>query len=192
MNELHLPWLELAILVPLVGAWWTGRLSDTSRARSASLAVAAVTLVLSTSAWIDFESLFTFEAHDHWDVVRDLIGREELVIDQLNAPLLPLTSLLFFLTMLATPRVKFGKYSFPLALVSLSSTLAVLSCKETWMLIALLGLNTIPMYWDLKSRGRSTRVFMLHVGASWLCMLVGAVLDAAGRPVGSMAGPSFS
>ena len=97
------------------------------------MAVAGITFLLALAGWIDFETLFSFEAHDHWDVVKSIIGRDEFVIDKLNAPLLPLTALLFFLTMLATPRVKFGKYSFALGLLSLSSTLAVLSCKETWL-----------------------------------------------------------
>ncbi|MDZ4851732.1 MAG: proton-conducting transporter membrane subunit [Pirellulaceae bacterium] len=176
MNELHLPWLELAILVPTIAAIWVGRIHESSRARTASLAVAAITLFLTTACWIDFESLVTFEAHDHWDLVRAIIGRNELVIDKLNAPLLPLTTLLFFLTMLATPRVKFGKYSFSLGLLSLSSTLAVLSCRETWLLITFLAVNAIPMYVDLRSRGKSTRIFAFHIGLSLVCFIAGAVI----------------
>lgn len=174
MNELHLPWLELCILVPALASPWVGRILDVSRARSASLVVAATTLLLALAGWIDFETLFAFEAHDHWDVVKSVIGREEFVIDKLSAPLLPLTALLFFLTMLATPRVKFGKYSFALGLFSLSSTLAVLSCKETWLLITLLVVNAIPMYVDLRTRKRSTRVFVFHIGLSMILMILGA------------------
>lgn len=174
MNELHLPWLELGILVPAMASLWVGRILDVTRARAASLAVAGTTFLLALAGWIDFETLFSFEAHDHWDVVKSIIGRDEFVIDKLNAPLLPLTALLFFLTMLATPRVKFGKYSFALGLLSLSSTLAVLSCKETWLLIALLVLNTIPMYIDLRTRRKSTRVFLVHIGFSLVLMTTGA------------------
>jgi len=175
MNELHLPWLELCILVPAVSSLWVGRIPDAAQARSAGLAVAGATLFLALAGWIDFESLFSFEAHDHWDVVKSLLGRDEFVIDKLNAPLLPLTALLFFLTMLATPRVKLGKYSFALALLSLSSTLAVLSCKETWLLIALVGVNAIPMYADLRTRKKPTRVFLFHIGLSLVLMVLGAV-----------------
>jgi len=174
MNELHLPWLELCILVPALASLWVGRIREAKRARSASLAIAATTFAIALAAWIDFETLFKFEAHDHWDVVKSIIGREEFVIDKLNAPLLPLTALLFFLTMLATPRVKFGKYSFALGLLSLASTLAVLSCKETWLLIALLAANAIPMYVDLRTRGKSTRIFVFHIGLSLILMVIGA------------------
>ena len=174
MNELHLPWLELCILLPALSSLWVGRIVDVSRARSASLFLSATTLLLALAGWIDYETLFSFEAHDHWDIVKSVIGREEFVIDKLNAPLLPLTALLFFLTMLATPRVKFGKYSFALGLLSLSSTLAVLSCKETWLLITLLLVNAIPMYIDLRTRKRPTRVFVFHIGLSMILMVLGA------------------
>ena len=174
MNELHLPWLELCILLPALASLWVGRIIDVSRARSAGLFFSATTLLLALAGWIDYETLFSFEAHDHWDIVKSIIGREEFVIDKLNAPLLPLTALLFFLTMLATPRVKFGKYSFALGLLSLSSTLAVLSCKETWLLITLLLVNAIPMYIDLRTRKRPTRVFVFHIGLSMSLMVLGA------------------
>ena len=174
MNELHLPWLELCILLPALASLWVGRIVDVLRARSASLFFSATTLLLALAGWIDYETLFSFEAHDHWDIVKSIIGREEFVIDKLNAPLLPLTALLFFLTMLATPRVKFGKYSFALGLLSLSSTLAVLSCKETWLLITLLLVNAIPMYIDLRTRKRPTRVFVFHIGLSMSLMVLGA------------------
>jgi len=160
--------------MPALASLWIGRIREATRARRASLVVAAIVLLLSLAAWVDFETLFSFEAHDHWDIVKSIIGREEFVIDKLNAPLLPLTALLFFLTMLATPRVKFGKYSFGLGLLSLSSTLAVLSCKETWMLIALLAINSMPMYVDLRTRGKSTRVFIFHIGLSIILMILGA------------------
>lgn len=176
MNELHLPWLELCILVPGLAALWVGRMQDPTQARLAGLVVAATTLLLALAGWIDFETLFSFEAHDHWDIVKTVIGREEFVIDKLNAPLMPLTALLFFLTMLATPRVKLGKYSFAMSLLSLSSTLAVLSCKEKWLLIALLIVNTIPMYLDLVARKSLTRVFVVHIGLSLVLLVLGTML----------------
>ncbi len=175
MNELHLPWLELCILVPGLASLWVGRLQEPTQARSASLAIAAITLLLALAGWIDFETLFSFEAHDHWDAVQSLIGREEFVIDKLNAPLMPLTALLFFLTILATPRVKFGKFSFAMSLFSLSSTLAVLSCKETWLLIVLLVINTVPMFMDLRSRNSITTVFVVHIGLSHILMVSGVL-----------------
>ena len=78
MNELHLPWLELCILVPALSSLWVGRILDASQARSAGLSVSAATLLLALAGWIDFESLFAFEAHDHWDVVKSIIGARRI------------------------------------------------------------------------------------------------------------------
>ncbi len=66
MNELHLPWLELCILVPALASLWVGRIREARRARSASLAVSGLTLALALAGFVDFQMLFKFEAHDHW------------------------------------------------------------------------------------------------------------------------------
>src|SRR5687767_3880941 len=72
MNELHLPWLELAILVPAVGALWVGRLRDPDVARRHSIAISILVFVCAVGAWQDFGSLGAFEAHDPWDALWQL------------------------------------------------------------------------------------------------------------------------
>jgi NADH-quinone oxidoreductase subunit M len=70
-----------------------------------------------------------------------------------------------------------------LNLLSLSLLLALLSCRAPWGIIALLGAQVVPPWWELRARNRSTRVFALH-------MLLFIALVAAGWAMISARGPS--
>jgi NADH-quinone oxidoreductase subunit M len=181
MLELHLPWLELAISTPIIGALLAIRNDRPDVIRRRSLAVTAVTLVMTLAAWEDFNTLQTFEAHDHWDIVSPLLGDEALVIDELNAPLLPLAALLYFLMTLATLRTKVARVPFFWKLISLSLTLAMLACRSPWGIIGLMAAQAIPPMVELRSRGKSVRVFAIHMGLFVGMLTCGwAMIDAEG------------
>src|SRR5690606_2723732 len=98
MIELHLPWLELAIAAPALGALLLLRLRDPERVQRLTLLFSGAALLLSIGAWLDFSSLRTFEAHDRWSLCSQLFGTELFVIDELSAPLLPMAALISFVT----------------------------------------------------------------------------------------------
>lgn len=164
MTDLHFPWLELSILIPLLGAGLVSRLRDPVQARTWSVVASGLTLLSAFAAWEDFGLLNANEADDAWHLLPRLFGREVFVIDQLSAPLLPLTALLYVLTIFTTLRTKIRRFSFPWTLASEAITLATLSCKLPWLVIALLALGTIPPWVELRARGESTRVYVLHMG----------------------------
>ena len=186
MLELHLPWLELTIITPLIGALLICRLSDPEVARKRALIVTGLTLFLALGAWEDFSTLHTFEAHDHWDVISPVLGDDAVVIDELSAPLLPLAALLYFLMTLSTLRTKVRRFPFAWTLVSLTLVLAMLSCRSHWGVIGLLPAQAIPPAIELRSRGRSTRVFLIHMALfrsstcrpRWLPRFTGKTLAA--------------
>lgn len=182
MNQLHLPWLELTVLIPLVGAAVVWRLRRAEEARQAALLCAGAALFCAVAAWLDLSSLHTFEAHDSWDLLTAIVGYDPLVVDELSAPLLPLAALLFLATMATTTRTKMARFSFPGALVSQGLTLALLSCKEPWLVVGLIILQTLPPLWELRQRKRSLRVFALHMG------LMAALLIVGQWGIGSQAG----
>ncbi len=171
MTDLHLPWLEVSILVCLIGSLAVSRLRDSAEARRWTLAFTATTLISTVGSWIDFHELHVIEADDCWHLMTYIFGREVLIIDQLSAPLLPLVALLYFLTTLATLRTKIRRFSFAMALLSEAIVLATFSCKDPWGIIILLGLGTLPPLFELMQRGRPIRVFGLHM-ALFVGMLV--------------------
>lgn len=163
MPELHLPWLELCLLTPILGALLVVRCRDSDAAWKRALIVTGLTLLFSLGAWLDFGTLHTFDAHDHEDVFTQFLGEEAILIDELSAPLIPLASLLYFLITLATPSTKIRRFPFASTLVSLSLLLAMLMCRQPWGIIGLMAAQTLPPYFELRARGRSPRVFLLHM-----------------------------
>ena len=112
MSLLHLPWLELSLLITLFGAVWVGRVRNPDVARQHSVFFKGLALISAVGAWQDFATLHVFEAHDRFDVLSSLMGSESFVIDELSAPLLPLAALLHLATAIATLRTKVKRISF--------------------------------------------------------------------------------
>ena len=163
MSELHLPWLELGILLPLAGALRSLRLRDPEASHRSSVIFSALALLCTLAAWVDFMTLSSTEAHDRWSLAARLIGVHLFVIDEFSAPLLPMAALICFVTALATLRTKVRRVSFTLALLSESILLATFSCRQPWGVIALLAVGTLPPLWELKSRRKPVRNFALHM-----------------------------
>lgn len=179
MNELHGPWLELSIIVPLVGAAIVRRFTDPYRAWKWSVAISGLTFLSCAAAWQDFGLMAgAVQADDRWHLMSRLLGldHEVFVIDHLNAPLLPMMSLLYFLATLATLRTKIRRFSFFWALLAEALVLAAFSCKTPWLLIGLVAAGTIPPYWDLLSRRQPTRAFTLHMAAYIGLLVIGQAL----------------
>ncbi len=197
MTELHFPWMEVAILIPLLGAFGIRWLRDRELAQRLTVGVCTLTLVSTLGEWIDFTALGKFEAHDHWDLIAYLFHADVFVIDELSAPLLPLGALIYLVIILSTVRTKAGRFSLSWTLCSEGILLATLSCRASWVLVGLLILATIPPWIEMRKRGMCTRVYVLHmsvyaglllVGWSWLklteqpgeiALVAGAMLTAA-------------
>lgn len=176
MSELHLPWLELSVLLPLAGAIWVSLLKNRDRARTVCTIVCAVTLVCAIGEWLDFTILETFEAHDHWSLFQSIFHRDVFIVDELSAPLLPLGALLYLTTVMTTLRTKSNRFSFHWTLVSESILLATLACRHPWLIIALLVAAIIPPWLELRKRRQCSRVFLIHMALFVTLLVVGQAL----------------
>jgi NADH-quinone oxidoreductase subunit M len=176
MSELHLPWLEIAILLPLVGALIVAFVRDRDVARRRCLWICGLTFACAVGEWLDFGTLHVFEAHDHWDMIEAVFHKDIFVIDELSAPLLPLAALVYLLTVLATVRTKVDRFTFGWALFSESLLLATLACKEPWVIIGLLILSVLPPFSELLTRGKCTRVYVFHMSTFAALLVVGQSL----------------
>lgn len=163
MIELHLPWIELALLSPLVGIAVSFAFRSVELYRIIAVCASLFSFVFAFGAWEDFNTLKVFEAHDKWDLISPFLGSNFVVVDELNAPLLMFTALMYFLTALATLKTKVRRFPFRLNLISQFTVLAALACRENWGIVILLALQVIPAYAELKSRQRSSRGFLIHM-----------------------------
>ena len=186
--ELHFPWLECSILLPILGSIACGLLRDPMKAQRIAVICSGLTLFCTTGEWLDFSMLNSFEAHDHWDFVQWLFHKDVFVIDELSAPLLPLSALLYLMTMLSTLRTKLGRFSFGLTLVSEAIVLATLSCHSPWGIILLMSLAVVPPWIELRRRQASTRIFSLHMGLFIVLLVLGwSLVDfSGGQPKASL------
>lgn len=173
MPELHFPWLEASIITPLIGAIIAFIIGDGTKARVCAIVFCSLALVFAIGEFIDFSLLQSFEAHDHWDLVTFFFNQDIFVIDELSAPLLPLATIVYLVTVLSTLRTKIQRFSFPLTLISEAILLATLSCRVSWVLVALLSIATVPPWVEMRSRNRCTRVYSLHMGLFVLLLLIG-------------------
>ncbi|MCA9154799.1 MAG: oxidoreductase [Planctomycetales bacterium] len=173
MSELHFSWLEMSILVPVIGALIVGRLRGSDAKRRWSVFFAGLTFIFTVGAWRDFQWLHVAQAEDQWHFLEQWFGRKVFIIDNLNAPLLPLIALLHVLTALATLRTKVQRFSFSWALISEAIMLATFTAKEPWVIIALMAASTIPPYRELRARNKPTRVYAIHMGLFIVMLAMG-------------------
>lgn len=183
MSELHFPWLEASVLLPLFAAAVLFFIKDADWARRACIAVCGVVLTCSIGEWLDFGTLGEFEAHDHWDVLRYVFHRDVFVIDELSAPLLPLAAFLYLVTVLTTLRTKVDRFSFAWTLLAEATLLATLACRNPWLIILLMAASVVPPWLELRRRQQSPRVFLFHMGASIGLLVLGQLVLPADASV---------
>jgi NADH-quinone oxidoreductase subunit M len=182
MNLFHLPWVELAILVTLVGALCVSQVRDPNRAARWGMVFTGSAFVCAFLAWLGFYLGVPPGASDPWSLQAHAFGRQVLGMDELNAPLVPAVALLHFLTGLATARAHMRRFSFTWSLAAEGIRLATFSARDSWVLIYLLIIGTVPPFIELLNRRRPTRVYLLH-----MCLFVG-LLTVGGLLVGAGSG----
>lgn len=179
MNLSHAPWLEAAVLLPLIGALIVGRLRNSETARSLALGFSGAAFCCAILAW----QQFAFGRTTPPDLLHDWsAGKVGLSLDALSAPLVPLTALLFALTTLVTLRTKIRRFSFAWSLFSEAVVLATLASHQPWLIIALLAIGTVPPYLELRARGKPVRAYVLHMGLFIGLLVTGQWLVAAAAP----------
>lgn len=183
MNPLALPWLELAVAVPLAVAAIVGRMRNPHQAGRWCLALAGAALGCAVLACLGFY----LGSESCWGTPPRLADRPVLALDELSAPLVPAVALLHFLAVLATARTKAARVSFGWLLAGESARLAAFGCVDPWLLIALLATSTVLPYAELVRRGKPTRVYVLHMALYVGLLAAGWALVEAGSTAGGSA-----
>jgi NADH-quinone oxidoreductase subunit M len=182
MTLFSVPWLELAVAVPLAGAVAVGAVRDPYQAGRWCLALTGATFGCALLAGLGY-----YLGYDPGrEVLPRVLGRSPLAVDELTAPLLPTVAALHFLTVLATARTKAARVSYGWLLAGDALRVAAFGCTDPWVLVGLLAAATVPPYVELVQRRKPTRVYVLHM-ASFVGLLVAgwAVVEYGSPTVGS-------
>ncbi|MCB9852667.1 MAG: oxidoreductase [Phycisphaerales bacterium] len=182
MSELHLPWLEAMVVLPLLGAVVIRLTRHSDAAWRRGVVFSGLTLLAAIGAWQEFNFLHVPEAHSRFDVLSRVFQSDVLFIDELSAPLLPLTALLYLLVILATMRTKIRHFSISRALCSEAIVLATFLCHSAWGVIGCLIAGTIPLWFELRRRGQPTRIFVIHMGVFSILLVAGQSLVQSTDP----------
>jgi len=174
-------WLECSILLAMFGGLCVSPIRNPLRAWRWGLVLTGGTFFCTLLACTVFYLRVPNTAETTASLQTSVLGRQFLNVDELNAPLLSVVGLLHFLTALATGRTKMRRFSLSWSLASEAARLATFGCTNPSALIALLAVGTGPAYVELVNRGKSTRVYTLHMalylallGLGWLFINPGA------------------
>jgi NADH-quinone oxidoreductase subunit M len=173
MNVLHLPWLEIAIGIVVIGAIFVSQIRRPDLAYRFSVAFIGASFGCAAMAWLGYYLGVSAQSVLPYSSQTMLFGRQIFALDELNAPLVPTVALLHFLTALSTSRAVMRRYSFSWSMAFEALGLLKFSCKEPWILIGLLAISTIPPYIELLNRGRPSRVYVLHMALFVGLMVIG-------------------
>jgi NADH-quinone oxidoreductase subunit M len=171
MTLLELPWAEACVAVPLAGAVGVGLVRDPVAAGRWTLGVSAVAFLCALMPWVA--------------LAQGVPGGPVFAVDALSAPALPLVALLHLLVVLSTARVKLNRMSLGGHLAAEGFRLGAFAASPAapGVLVLFLALGTIPPALELHGRGRSARVYGIHMGA-FVALLAGGWAAAAAGAAG--------
>ncbi len=183
--NIEIPWIDVALLAVLGGAismpFVRRPLARRGVASAASgLALICCAIEFARQSWPDL-----LGGPEHTEVISRLMGRPIIGVDSLNAPLLGLVALIFFVVLSTTLASKLERFPFGLNLLSEFLMLTALSSLDVRLLAAALIVQPIPIWMELRSRGHRGRVFAIHMGTFALALIAGiAMLSWAGERTG--------
>lgn len=177
MNPFAVPWLELSVIVLLIGAASVVWLRDARLASRWCLGFAAAAFGCTVMASAGY-SAGQPPAAAKWQTV--------FVVDDLNAPLLPVVALLHVLIALTTARTKMQRFSFARLLAEGAVRIAAFACAAPWPLAGLLALEAFLPLVEYRRRTRSGHLYAIHAALFVGLLGIGVALaNAGGTGVGS-------
>jgi NADH-quinone oxidoreductase subunit M len=177
-----LPWLEIALLLSLLGAMIVSRLRRPPQAARCGLVFTGLVFACSVLAWLRFAAPLSIDTATDWGLQQYLFGQTVLEVDELSAPLILAVTLLHFLMAVATARTKARCFSLSWSLTTEAVRLAMFTCLDLNVLIALLALEVLLPYVELRNRGRPIRVYLLHTGTYLALLLLGWLSMLSSNP----------
>lgn len=165
-----IPWLEMAFITAVCGAWKSGAAKHVAKSRHINTIATGLVFVFLSALWIESaiagpESSQAFLLlPSHW-----------FLMDGINIPLLPVFGLLYFLVAALTPSGKPLNVSSAWLLIGELLILILFTVRSEDWLILILIVTSAPPYLELRKSGSNGRVYAAHYLTFAALLAIGAV-----------------
>jgi NADH-quinone oxidoreductase subunit M len=171
MNVAAVPFLELTLLLPWVGAATVAFIRRPPIAARFSLFFLILLLTAAGAIALSLAGTST-------------VGTRTFAIDAVSAPMLPVLVLLHLLTLLGTAKARVTPALCIRVLLSAFVGLAVVTCQAPWILVGILAIATLLPFWELRSLGKPFRGYALYMSSFVVLLGLGQFLVGNGTPLG--------
>ena len=178
MTLLDLPWLDLALIFPLVGVLVALVAGSPVAAARWCLGALGLCMVFAVGAAV---------VHFTGDQSVRLQPFAMFALDSATAPMAPVLVLLNLLAVLGAAKSRLTLRFVVRVLASVFIGLAVLSAPTGWMTIGLLAVAGLLPVWDMSSRGQPSRAYLIYLVPIIGMMLIGWGAAQDGAPPWSLA-----
>jgi NADH-quinone oxidoreductase subunit M len=171
MNVAAVPFLELALLLPWVGAATVAFVRHPPAAARFSLFFLILLLTAAGAIALSLGGNTT-------------VGTRTFAIDAVSAPMLPVLVLLHLLTLLGTAKARVTPALCIRVLLSAFVGLAVVTCQDPWILVGILAIATLLPFWELRSLGKPIRGYAIYMASFVVLLGLGQFLVGTRSPLG--------
>jgi NADH-quinone oxidoreductase subunit M len=170
MNFSVFPWLELTLVLPFIGAVLIAFVRAPAMAARWCVGFAFATLGCAAAAAISFGVAPSGTA---------FLGT--FIVDAIAAPMLPVLALLHLLTILGTAKSLVTTQFCMRVLLSAVTTMAAVTSQSGSVLVALMVVASILPVWDMHSRGRRMRGYLVYMVPFVTLLLLGWIFVDDGK-----------
>ena len=164
MSLFEIPWLELALVAPIVGAVLAWHCRDSRAGWRIAFSFSSAALICSVLAWAGHWAGVAPGGVTPNDVVYRIVGGRIVGLDDINAPLVPFVALLHLLIVAGTTGGKAARLSFAGVLAFEAIHLATFAAIHLQVFAGLLALATLVPFLELSAHRRPTRLYAMHMG----------------------------
>ena len=176
MTLFAVPWLELALAAPTLGAVLAWLSRDPRAGWRIGFVFSGAAFLCTILAYIGHRTGAAPGGVTTYDFIHRLIGGRVFGVDDLNAPLLPFVAILHLLIVAGTTGGKAARLSFASVLTLEAVHLATFAAIHLHVLVGLLALGTLLPFLELVARGHLTRLYAMHMGLYVSLLAIGVAV----------------
>jgi NADH-quinone oxidoreductase subunit M len=150
---LQLPWLSIALILPLLGALIVSRTKELRDSAERCLLFLAASLLC---------NLIVLAGYDYGSQEAISAGKT-FRVDSLSVPLLLVNTITHLLVGVGTVRKAEERFTFTALLLSQAIVMAMITCQNLWLLIALLSLEALLPVFAMRRLGNRHRPYFLYM-----------------------------